>query len=329
MRALIYPFYSQQDKATGRHLPTCGNVKQMAFIARKLTEIGWKVRVPVPHTLPRSFPTAAEWRVYVPSNNRAQRLHWDTKELEELGEGCDLAVCCHEFMSIPLRALFPKLKLVQMCSVEVDSSLFLEAWKCADLVVFQHESARRGWSLPKSTAWTMAYDSEQLPQLRGGDRPIDVCFVQRASASNYSHHLEFMEAAKGRPWSVVYADPTKYLRAQHPELVYVTDPVSGYYYTLRRSKVAVSLCSDGFASQSIREAVRMGCAPVLLFTEASKALAGPNWIGYCSESPDSIREAVEKALGAGGPPQHAVDAVASQSYQAAWLRIQSDLEGLL
>lgn len=304
MKVLLWPFYSQQDKATGKHLATCGNVRQCAFLSEQMDCI-----TVIPDTWTEHPFKGKVLRSYIPSSNPLQRLHWDTRLVENCA-GVDLVICNHEYMAIPLRTAFPNVRIIQMCSVVPDNALFAEAWRCADLVVAQNEVAamefRKLTNKPVS-AWQMSFDERRFPQVTGGHRPIDVIFVQRCSSTNYSHHLEFLEAIEGTAWRVVFTDPTGWMRQQRPDLEYI-DPVSGYKRALLQSKVAVSFCDYGYASQSIREAVRCGCVPVTGVTD-----------------PASIRRAIEMALREPGPDYRTLKEVEKQSYQRCWEKIREDL----
>lgn len=320
----MYPFYSQQDKRTGKFLlSTCGAAKQLSFLADRLaSEMRWDVSVVLPmpwQTQDRNpFRCYAE-RVYIPADNAIQRIHWNTVELGRLMRGVDVAVCNHELMAIPMSAI-SKAKLVQMCSVAPDA-MFVSAWDAADLVVAQGEYAAsvvRGRTETPVTFWDMAYDEEAFRRT-SSERPIDVLFVARCSASNYTHHLEFLDAMEQLSGlRVAFTDVTCYLRRLRPNLEYTTD----YVDALFSSKVAVALNDNMYGGLSIREAVRAGCVPVMLDVPGYWDLVGRDW-PFLVDRLDGIADVVRRAVISG------VAAPAPKgSYQDAWPRIREDMETL-
>lgn len=330
MKVSFFPFFSMQNKRTGRFLfHQEGACAQLAFLASRIdAEFGWSTEVFLPdprlcanyHAISLSFPRSEVTTGYVPSDNRVQRIHWDTEALRVAVEGADIAVCQHEFLSIPLRALRPSLKIVQWCVVDpVPLRLFQAAWDAADLVVFKHPSGM-------GTTWPMAYDETEFPQVPAGDgeRSIDVLFLPRCSADNCTHHLEFIQACGER---AVFTDPTNYLKIR-PEgsgLKYADD----YRTALRASKVVVSLRRDAYGGVAVREAVRCGCVPVLLRTDAHERLAGSDWPLFVERAdPECIAEVVERALRTSVDCAEMHRRVAQESYQSSWGAVKRDLEAL-
>lgn len=328
MKVSFLPFFSMQDKRTGKFLyHKEGACTQFAFFADRVqSELGWATRVLLPdprlcvdyHAISLRFPQSDVTVGYVPLDNRVQRMHWDTKLLLEATDGADVAVCQHEFLAIPLRVLRPKLRIVQWCIVDpVPRPLFDAAWDAADLVVHKYPAG-------VGSVWPMAYDEAKYPQLPvgAGERTIDVLFLPRCSADNCTHHLEAVEAGVK-----YFTDPTHYLKT-HPEgegLEYV----DRYSTALRSAKVVVSLREDAYGGVAIREAVRCGCVPVLLCTEAHERLAGSDWPLFVDRpEPTLIAETVCRALQANVGCVEMQRRVAQESYQASWETVKRDLEAL-
>jgi hypothetical protein len=319
MRVVIYPFPSQQDKSSGEFLlRTCGACKQLAFIADRLEALGHCVTVVLP---PGDHPfRCAVVRTYMPVGNALLRMHWDMRELQRLFADADLALCNHELLPIPLRALFPNLRIVQMTSVRPEPlDLFKAAWRCSDLVAVQGAYAARQVRMLTRTpvsVWPLAYDAEQLPQQeRGGDGAV---FLQRCSANNCTHH----EEALASEVDFTYTDVTGYLRRLHPGLKYTTP--NTYLSTLRSSAVAVSLYASWYGGLSVREAVRCGCAPVVLRDSGYIELVGEGWPCFAEPTPQGIAAAVRTAL-AGVDCSVPMANAALESYQVGWAQVRRDL----
>lgn len=321
MKVGFWPFYSQQNKRTGHILQqTCGAAKQLAFLASQLQQRGHECVAAVPlRSLERS-PFECELRhVHVPNSNPVQRAHWDTEALRHVFGDCDVAVCNNEYHAIPLRVVLPKLKIIQMCSVQPDDmKLFKAAWAAADLVVAQGKYAAEQmrelcWSVPV-VSWPMAYDERQFAGRDRAVRDVDVCFVQRCSANDATHHVEYIEAMHVYGWRTVFTDVTGYL-AQQPGNYEFSSPDT-YIDTLFRSRVAVSMYRSWYGGLSIREAIRAGCVPVVLDEPGYMELVGDKW-PFVVRSPvtsGAIAAAVETALSEQQP--YLVD-VSAESYQVA------------
>jgi hypothetical protein len=169
-----------------------------------------------------------------------------------------------------------------MCSVQPDDPMFPTAWDRADLVVAQGQCAAhciRGMTKTPVTYWSMAYDEDEFVWYDRTNRDIDVCFVQRCSANNATHHEEYLRCMK---WSTVFTDVTGYLKLRHPNLYYCTPKT--YIEHLHRSKVVVSLYDSWYGGLSVREAIRAGCVPVVPDTPAHRELVGQKWL-YCVQQP--------------------------------------------
>lgn len=326
MKLALFPFFSMQDKRTGKFLfHKEGACKQMAFIADSVrVDLAWDTRVFLPdprqcvdyHAISLDFSYSDVTCGYVPQDNRVQRIHWDANVLREAIGDADVAVCQHEFFAVPLRALKPKLKIVQMCVVDpVPLQFFRAAWEAADLVRFK--------SVAEGIAWPLAYDERDFPQQPiGGERNIDVLFLPRCSADNCTHHLEFIEALGDR---AVFTDPTFYIRTQ-PIGVGLKYIAGNYKAALRDSRVVVSLRRDAYGGVAVREAVRCGCVPVLLRTPAHERLAGEGWPFFVDRpDPQLIRCTVERALAEDADCSDMQRRVAHESYQASWSAVREDL----
>lgn len=321
MRYSIWPFYSQHDKRSDTTImTTCGATKQMDFIAQQLLALGHEVTVAVPWVSRYFYDGCHQIEVRVPLHNPSQRIHWDIDEIASVFAGCDVALCNHEFMAIPVRTLCPATYIVQMCATKPEPiKLFQAAWACADLTVFHsHQQATRLDEGPYSI-WPMAYDQTRIAE-NDDPRDIDVLFVQRCSASNYTHHLEFLgQMPQLDGLNVQFTDVTNYLRDQRPDLTYSTD----YYRTLRRTKVAVALNNDLFGGQAIREAIVSGCIPVVRNCGCYRELCGRTWpyVTELSGIARTIRRALNDVVDCSIPYNNAK----AQSYQGCWPIIKEDL----
>lgn len=322
MKLAVWPFVSQFDREHMVHrLDTCGACKQLAFVAERVqAELGWDVVAAVPYTggkSPFTCPTAV---VAVPLDNPAQRVHWDTFAMQRVLADADVLLLNHEYMAIPARALFPKKRIIQMCSVRPDTALFRSAWDAADLVVAQGKYAaeriRQCTATPVSV-WPLAYDEREF----GAELPrsIDVLFVQRCSATNYTHHQEFIEAMR---WlndkRVVFTDVTKWLRLTAKQTFEYSDP-ENYLATLHSSKVAVALYDSWYGGLAVREAARAGCSLVLLDVPAYREMG--NDPHFTDLNPSHMASVIKEALSC----PRKVD-VSQESYQVGWQRVKEDLE---
>lgn len=303
---------------------TCGNAKQLAFIQRAVkTELRWVTSAALPDLgVGNPFFRIVAEPVSSVLDNPSQRVHWNVKDLVRVCGGADIVVTSHEFLAIPLRRLFPKLKIVQMCNVAPDDSLFQLAWESADLVVVQGQYAKTVIAPMTYTpveTWELAYDEDDF-LIDPVEKDVDVCFVLRCSATNYTHHEEFLDSLKYMPnYRTVFTDVTGYLRRQRPELTYSTPET--YIKTLMRSRVAVALNDNMYGGLATREAARAGCSLVCLDAPCYRELKGAY---FTSLDPRDIARTVRTALLSPSP----VD-VSKASYQAAWPVVKSSLEKIL
>jgi hypothetical protein len=329
MNIAIWPFFSQRDKRTGAiQVRTCGASKQMSFVAAELAKAGAHVKMAAPVHSDMWKGVKLVGITDVEEGNVRQRVHWDTYDMDEVFEGCDTALLNHETLAIPVRRLFPKMRIYQMCAVKPDDPLIRLAWKSADVVVVHTETMREEVhceGVPYVTVWRMNYDESTLDTTPVA-KVNDVVFVQRCSSTNYTHHVEFLAAMPSMPnVSVVFVDVTKYLRIQRPDLAYCQH--EDYNATLLRSRVVVALNDDGFGGQAIREAIMCGCLPVAIDAPCYRELLSADWPYFVSRDFSDIAYVTARAV---AEYDH-VDLtklrrhVAAESYQAAWPRIKGDL----
>ncbi len=330
MKLVIYPFYSRQNKVTGQfQMDMVGEVACMQFIGERVREeLGWEVEAVVPSGC-RGTYSFTSLEMYIPNSNPSQRVHWDTATLRDVFSSADVAICHHELMAIPLRALFPKLKIVQWLATDPHDSLFDVAWDRADLVAVQCETAAKvvqKRSQTPTSVWTMGWDERRIVPV-SCDRDIDVYFMQRCSSTNYTHHVEFLKTLPLlADLQVLFGDPTNYLKQLRPDLRYVTDR-SRYVETLCRSKVVLAMADDLYGGVAVREAIRCGCIPVCLDSLCYRELCGPYW-PYCTDpTPLKIAATVRAALGASDCSIPYANAL-KDTYQNAWLTIKKDLTSL-
>lgn len=329
-KAILYPFPSQQNKLTGQFiLDTCGTCNMFAWLANRIQEeLRWacEVVLPGPRTNKHPFKCPVIW-TDMPIDNRLIRVNWDIPALQDAFETADIAILNHETLATPLRAIFPKLKIVQQCLVEPRPvELFLSAWQNADLVVVHGEFAKeylRAKYNVKAESWLMGFDAHKvLPNIL---KDVDVLFATRSSITNYTHHLEFIAATKLLPnVRVVYADPTNYLQSVDSsprEYVKRED----YAKILLRTKVAIFLHS-GWFSFALREALAARCTPVVLDHPCFDELLAYNYPYRTDADPRDIADKIKMALAAEGPPQ---SSLSQESFQAAWPKVKFDLQKML
>lgn len=324
----IYPFFSQQNKATNKFiLDTCASAKQTAWLAEAVQQyLGWDACAAIPAGC-TSYPYKCETReVLLPPVNPLQQIHWDAFALAKFFRGADVALCNHELIAIPLRRMYPRMRIITMCLVRPEPlSLFQLAWESSDLVVAQgNYMAKRIAMLTKKPVvpWELCYDKEKFTRDVNTVRPIDVLFVNRSSASNYTHHLEFMEAMRNSALRVAYVDPTSYLRLTGVNVEIF--PPTSYMDALYSSKVAVAFNDSWYGGLSIREAVAAGCCPALLRLPCFEDMVGITW-PYFAETLDPLHilQAVEAAVAS------PIQLLCDFSYQAAWPGIMHDLQELV
>lgn len=331
MKYAIWPFYSQHDKITGHTvLKTCGATRHMEFIAKNLVKLGHTVVVAVPADAPDwpdHFTECIRIPLKVPVSNAIQRVHWNTTDICRVFDGADIAICNHEYMAIPVRAMFPSMHIVQMCATEpFPLDMFWSAWRRADLIVVHSEAMKRHFasSLNNVSIWPMTYDEDRLV---GPDRIryIDILFVQRCSSTNYTCHEQFLEVLPELPgtMNVAFTDVTRYLRTLRPELQYTAD----YVTALKSSKVAIALNDDHFGGQAIREAIVCGCVPLVRDASCYRELCGFDWPHIVKYDLSNLRDAIIRAVASSKITDCSIPLrnAQSQSYQKCWPKIKEDL----
>ena len=165
-------------------------------------------------------------------------------------------------------------------------------------------------------------------QLADTPRDIDVLFLPRCSATNYTYHEQFLGALTDlQPLRTVFADPTKYLQHMGPlGLEFAPYP---YPELLWHCRTAVAFQDNGYGGLAIREAVRAGCVPVLLDCGCYKEWAGYNWPCLTSLNAPDIRRAVDEALHIARSSAYVLPDVRADSYQSTWHAARRHLEALL
>lgn len=318
-KVVCHPFYSQQDKVTGEFLPTCNNVKMMKYTQDRLRQDGYGVSMVGSEGLPRA--------------NAVQRVHWDAQKLRMHYEDADLALCNHEYMAIPLRAMFPKLKVVQYMFISPWSELpvFRAAWDCADLVVTQSEIGRVAVAEHTATpvrVWPTNFDDSWCADSGPEGRDVDVFFAMRSSVSNYTHHVEFIGALPlMKDLRVQFADPTRYLEREHPDL----RRAECYRDVMKRSRVVVAMNDNLYGGATIREAVTCGCIPVVLDAPCYRHLVGSGYQGLVPQpvTPDGIASAVRRVL-MNPPDTSAMKRIAAEeTFAAGYERVIRDVKELV
>lgn len=327
MNVVVWPFCSQIDKTTNVHmLETCGACKQYGFVADRIAfDLRWNVKVVLPmHSVGAAFVGHKKRLVYSPHTNPLQQIHWDTRDIADILSGADMLITNHEFLAIPARVIRPDLKIVTLCGILPENLLFNEAWNRSDLVVTHGDHAAKIMQAHTRTPvvpWKFAYDERNFVGREPMERDIDVLFVQRCSSTNYTHHLEFLEAMKLLRCRVMFTDVTKYLRSQRPDFEYSTPET--YFDVLHRSKIAIGMCDNLYGGQALREATRAGCTPVVLDVPCYREFVGEGY-PYLLKSmrPEEIATTIDEALADWVPNRVHID----ESYQSAWETIRRNLE---
>lgn len=382
---VIYPFFSQQDKATGQFLlESCGSTKMNLFLAQRITQrLGWSVTMVFPkenevatypdfgayHLEPPLFRT---FPMHIPSNNMYQRLHWEPEKWTALLDRADLCINHHEVLGWPLARMFPHLKIVQMNVVSPRepwpwmAPLFFETWKSVDLIVtlgrpMQDEIAEtmevvlRGESIEGCAdiaLWPLSYDEQKLTDVdRPIDKDIDLLFVLRGSSTNYSHHVEFLQAIpilrrQGYKGKIAFTDITRYMATNRMfdglegpiEILPEPKTQDAYVKMLWRSKAVIAMNDNQHGGMSFREAVYCGACPIVPPYRGYTDMVGTDWPYLIDEmKPESIAEAVIDAeancywVGTNEAQSKRLHKLVKlESFQAAWdLRIRPDLVRLM
>jgi hypothetical protein len=323
MQVTFWPFYSQQDKRTGKFLDTCSTVKMYAYMADKMQKDGHDVKFVVPAKLQRDWKMGVgRLLASMPPCNKTRRLHWDTGVMSMVAKDCDLLITSHDFIAFPMRCLFPELTIVSEAAILPGAAwpeqdpLFTMAWKSNDMMHCNSWATGRAVRkyCPLLKKWPFSYE-DSVTEQRNVVRDIDVLFNSRCSSTNYSHHREAMAACP----DAYFCDPTGYLGKR---------PLTREQYldVLHRSKVVLGLTVGGTASHGLWEAVAAGCCPVTLKLTEYVEVLGPLWPYYCTLDEVSIRETVRRAL---RDAYTARNEVVDRSYSAAWKQAEKDIEELM
>ena len=379
IRVVIQPFCSQQDKESHRFLLDADVTAQISrFLAASLKRDGFDVCLALPGQEQCDYPAWSEqfeiFKVYTPPGNRNQRLHFDPVSIRAMLDGCDLFITHNEIKAINLRQVVsPTLKIVHFNHLlplgewKWIEALQVGSWNAADLVVFlapslkdfaEAASLRCGYN-PKAmnmVVWPMVFDESHVyPRHIRSPGNVDLLFVQRCSANNYTHHREFLGALsvlrneyqwKGR---VVFTDPTHYLELNWARECDASGPKDlgiefarcenrrDYYELLHQAKLAIAMMRDDLhGGVAIREAIATGCLPVLLDEPCYLNLLGEDAVNWPFLVPKSLRpceiaRVVHQALRSqeqwqNNDPLDAALArirarVDTESYQKAWQRL--------
>lgn len=334
MRVGIFGLYSMIDRRTGvRDFQEGGAARICQFLAAKLLDEGYKVTLAVPHNSENVRTDADIVHVLQPATTAEAVIHWDVRDIKAVFANCGVALCIHNTMPLPVRRIFPEVKIIHALICTTHDPIIRAAMDSADLVAAQcpavADLVRKQTDNPV-TSWRLGFDERRHRDMRPL-RDIDVFFVHRASATNYTHHREFIFAHRQhlQGLKVVYADPTGYLRSMAGEFCEYMEP-GEYISTLYRSKVVVSLHNSDYGGESLREAVYAGCVPVVCPGPGSEEFLGKDWPFRCQFpiSAVSLGRAVRAAL------EVAPDAINPQiweraksySYSEAWPDIREDLE---
>lgn len=383
MRVALLPFFSQQDKTTGQFLlGSCGSTKMCTFLAKQIVnDLGWHATLIRP--LWSQCADRVDWgdynqgrglrglveeaRMTIPPHNLYQRLHWNPEEWVDLFTNVDLLINCHEMLGYPLKHLYPKMKIIQMNVVTPEepwpwmAPLFRECWRAVDEVValspsmldyIQAYCSQHHVRLKMINTWPLSYDIDRLrrdPHATDA-RDIDLLFVLRGSSTNYSHHVEFMQAfqmLRRDQWlgKVAFPDVTRYLsneqafeKLQGPwEVLADSQSQRAYVNMLFRSKAVIALNNNMHGGMSFREAIYAGACPIALRVPGYVHLLGSDWPYFMDDAePETIRKTVSRAFDRGlwdGVTElqrsSVIHAVARESFQRAWTdQIKPDLLSL-
>jgi hypothetical protein len=249
-RIALLPFYSQQDKQTGKFLlHSCVATKHIMFMAHKIhEELGWKIRLLVPQL--KDCQTLPAWdgtgdmldihEVAIPAENMAQRLEWYPHRWPTLFKDVDILFTSHELIGWAIKGAYPKMKVIQHHNLSPEtawpwmSPLFDMNYEKADVItclspsmrqrIRDHLAKQRDFekAIDGVQLWPFAWNIQQLhdpiqsQNWAPPERDIDLLFVLRGSSTNYSHHVEFIAALKvlreiGWQGKVYFPDQTRYL----------------------------------------------------------------------------------------------------------------------
>lgn len=296
---LLIPFFSQQNK-DGSHLrgfltKSCSISNINLSMAEQLKDAGHNVHILWPRGDVDQVPKGIRrWEAEIPYDNKFQRISFQGEIHRDISAYFrpDIIISHHELQSWNLRQAYgPDVKIIQFNHMlpigdwEFMGEQQILSWNAADLVVCLSDRIKR--KIESSgcktyvEVWPYVFPQIVLEK-PSGDRDIDIIFPQRCSASNYSRHMEFLDALMalrltGQTFNmpkVVFTDSTKYLSSQNQKIL-LKDVSSNieiqrgetreeYFNLLRRSKFAVGMIEKDFhGGIAIREAISAGCIPIL------------------------------------------------------------------
>jgi hypothetical protein len=349
MRILLYPFFSQQDKRTGKFLlESDSGVKLYSYIASRAMGEGWSTAFVLPQA---SQCEDSEWTPpgsyirypgHLEQSNLDRRLQWDSRWLRVCADVADVILTQHEFLAYPLRCLVPNSRIVMECGIRPETvwpqtgALFPLAWDAADLVhcnswTLTDEMRLRGVN---ASCWQFAVPEDVGPSL--ASKAVDVLFNSRASATGYTNHDVFLRAMEGTDLRVLVTDPTSYLRLEGGCSCDWLPPEpldrKSYVEALQSSTVVVGLCNNGYGGYAFREAMAAGALPVALRAPEYEELLTPMWPYYAKAlDPHEVYIAVVRALEGGwaGVPDDVRFSVEHRlrqsSYREAWRTARHDI----
>lgn len=332
MRVVIQPFMSQQSKQSGKFLIESEVTTQISrFIASMLRHEGHQVFFILPNVYDceggypdwlSMFPVISRT---VPSVNKNQRLNFDAAMMHAVLNKADLFITHNELVAWKARQIVgDKVKIIHFNHLmPIGDWKWMEpvqvaSWSSADLSVFlapnlervaRIRASMKGYENLNMQVWPLVYDANMIKERAVQDSAdVDILFVQRCSASNYTYHKEFISAVQvlrhgydyhGR---IMFTDPTRYLEMNEilesplgvhiPELdIQYAHAASReeYFKLLNRSKVAVAMMTkDLHGGVAIREAIATGCLPVVLDEPCYNQMLHP----YQTDWPYMVRQPI-------------------------------------
>lgn len=323
MRVALNPFYSQQNKVMGRFLlGSCGATKMLKFIAEKLRAQGHGVDFFAPDpakVMTTDWADFSQWArrwgvelhlLNIPINNPEQRVHFDANKMAQVLRNDNLVINWHEFHAFPIRALFPRMKIIHYNGPFCDepwawmAPQFFVNWTAPDLLVghnegmllHMYENLRerlgREYKGPRMSIWPMAFRAETVDEvdanpLVDGNRDIDLLFIQRSSVTNYTHHWEFLDALKilrSHGWNgkVATTDPTSYLRSEGGPAFYekeyglelIDPPKTDAEYARLLFRCRAMFLLNPNSDLAFREALYAGVCPIVGDLKAFRDVLG-------------------------------------------------------
>lgn len=309
MRVVIQPFMSQQSKQDSKFLIESEVTTQISrFLATMFRQEDAQVYLILPDARDcvdgrypdwvNKFPVLPRT---IPQVNKIQRLDFDASFMYAALHKTDLFITHNELVAWKVRQLIgDKIKIIHfnhlmpMGDWEWMEPVQVASWGSADLTVFLAHNLERfarvkasvkGYENLQFRVWPLVYDATMIvPREVQDPADVDLLFVQRCSASNYTLHKEFISAVyvlrskydfKGR---IMFTDPTRYLEMneirESPTGVHIPElgieyahaaSRADYFKLLNKTKVAIAMMTnDLHGGVAIREAIATGCLPVVL-----------------------------------------------------------------